>query len=77
MQAQLNSMRGNLLEMRQTVAVGASPRDYRPQFVEIQQRYLQLLNLFNAMVAANPSMPPPSLDQISGRFDDLARSMPP
>ncbi len=76
MQAQLNSMRGNLLEMRQTVAVGGSPLDYRPQFVEIQQGYLQLTNLFNAMVAANPAMPPPALDQISARFNELAQSMP-
>jgi hypothetical protein len=77
MQARLNSMRGNLLEMRQTVAVGGSPLDYRPQFVEIQQGYLQLTNLFNAMVAGNPAMPPPSLDQISAKFNELARSMPP
>jgi hypothetical protein len=77
MQAQLNSMRGNLLEMRQTIAVGGSPLDYRPQFVEIQQGYLQLTNLFNAIVAGNPAMPPPSLDQISAKFNELARSMPP
>ena len=76
MQAQLNSLRGNLLEMRQTVVVGGSPLEFRPQFVEIQQGYLQLTNLFNAILAANPAMPPPSLDQISAGFNELARSMP-
>ncbi|CAN5307131.1 hypothetical protein BH10PLA2_BH10PLA2_17080 [soil metagenome] len=77
LQAQLNAMRGNLLEMRQTVAVGASPLEFRPQFVEVQQGYLQLTNLFNATLATNPALPPPSLDGISARFNELARNMPP
>jgi hypothetical protein len=76
LQAQLNSMRGNLLEMRQTIAVGASPLEFRPQFVEVQQNYLQLTNLFNAILGANPAFPPPSLDGISARFNELARTMP-
>ena len=76
MQALLNSMRGSVMEMRQSIAAGNPPPDYRPQFVEAQQAYNQLANLYNAIVAANPTSPPPTLDPISFRFNELAKAMP-
>ena len=76
LQAQLNAMRASVLEMRQLIEAGAAPNGYRPFFVQVQQQFLQIANVYNAILRGNPALPPPALTQISGRFDDVARAMP-
>jgi hypothetical protein len=76
MQAQVGAMRASVLEMRQLIAAGALPNAYRPLFVQAEQQHLAITTIYNAILAANPTLPPPSLAKVSGRFNDVARAMP-